>query len=154
MKKKYSVILLLLLLILSIILVNITTEIYWSIAFDAADGNWTFAHYYLSVYKQEILLMILSISALLLSVLIKNSLNNVKNRPLVIGMNTIIKGIIILEIMNAISSINTLVYLNDRRAHLSISMFISIGLIVVILLVLITLVFETIAVLKKSMNKQ
>lgn len=154
MKKKHSVILLLLLLMLSMIMINITSEIHWSIAFDAADGNWTFARYYFSVYKQEILLMIVSISALLLGVLIKNSLNNVKNRPLVIGMNTVIKGIIILEIMNAISSMNTLLYLNDPRAHLSISMFISLGLIVLVLLVLITLVLETIAVLKKSMNKQ
>lgn len=150
MKKKHSLVLLSLLQAISIILFIFYNGVFFSIGFDAADNYWTFARYYFAIYPYEIVFMCISLIALILSVFLKNILNQEKGRTIMVLINYNIKLILGLCLLSSLSGMHTVLNLNDFRAYLPISFLISVSTIILIMIVGAALIRELITKYKMS----
>ena len=135
MKKRKNLLLIIILFILSALIIKLYTRSYFSIGFDALDNNWTFARYFFMIYPYQIILMFIAFIGLLISIFIKNTLIQSNGRLLMTVVNYNFKIIIALLLLDSLSSIHTLLRINDFRAYLNISylIFISASILTIII---------------------
>ena len=145
MRKRINILLLLMVQVLMLVNTWYAINLYFGLGFDAADNLWPFSRYYVNSYPHEIKYMILTVLILLVFHILKNNLNQKKGRVLIIMGGYLLKLILVLSLISAMSSIHILNYTNDLNAHLSISFFnipVSMVLSIVVLIILIREIIE------------
>ena len=148
MRKRINILLLLMVQVLMLVNTWYAINLYFGLGFDAADNLWPFSRYYFNSYPHEIKYMMLTVLILLVFHILKNNLNQKKGRVLIIMGGYLLKLILVLSLISAMSSIHVLNYTNDLNAHLSISFFNILVSMVLSILVLIILIREIIEIFK------
>ena len=148
MRKRINILLLLMVQVLMLVNTWYAINLYFGLGFDAADNLWPFSRYYFYSYQHEIKYMMLTVLILLVFHILKNNLNQKKGRVLIIMGGYLLKLILVLSLISAMSSIHVLNYTNDSNAYLSISLFNIPVSMVLSILVLIILIREIIEIFK------
>lgn len=148
MRKRINILLLLMVQVLMFVNTWYVINLYFGLGFDAADNLWPFSRYYFNSYPHEIKYMMLTVLILLVFHILKNNLNQKKGRVLIIMGGYLLKFILVLSLISAMSSIHVLNYTNDLNAYLSISFFNIPVSMVLSILVLIILIREIIEIFK------
>lgn len=152
MKKNLNLYLLLLLQAITIGITFYATFIYFGIAFDAGDNNWTFTRYYLTIYNHEIKFLLLCLLAMVVTIFTKNIIHQIYGRYLLIIINYCIKSIITVTLVSILSSIYTVLNLNTFAAHLPIGIINILLSFVLVFLVFYVLLKECVNVIQFRKN--
>lgn len=133
-----------------LILINVwyAFKIYFGLGFDAGDNLWPFSRYYLISYPYEIKYMLLTLLILLLFLFLKNNLTQKHGRVLITLGGYLIKLMLVISLISAMSSMHVLYYNADFNALLSISIFIIPISLILSMLGFIILVREAIKIIK------
>lgn len=148
MRKRINILLLLMVQVLMFVNTWYAINLYFGLGFDAADNLWPFSRYYFNSYQHENKYMMLTVLILLVFHILKNNLNQKKGRVLIIMGGYLLKLILVLSLISAMSSIHVLNYTNDLNAYLPISFFNIPVSMVLSILVLIILIREIIEIFK------
>lgn len=148
MRKRINILLLLMVQVLMLVNTWYAINLYFGLGFDAADNLWPFSRYYFNSYQHENKYMMLTVLILLVFHILKNNLNQKKGRVLIIMGGYLLKLILVLSLISAMSSIHVLNYTNDLNAYLPISFFNIPVSMVLSILVLIILIREIIEIFK------
>lgn len=142
MKNNKNVISLLIIQLLTIIIVYSSVTLFFGIPFEAGDNMWSFPRLYFEVYSNYsgiIVIWLCSGVSLMISILIKNNLNQSYGRVLATGMNYLLKIIIALTLISSLSAMHTLYNQNNVNSFMSLNIFtIPLTIILVILCAVIT----------------
>lgn len=150
MKNKQSLYLLFLLQVIAIFMLIYSLYTYASIGFDAADNYWPFSRYFLTMINYEIRFMVLSFTGLLLSIFIKNITSQSNGRLLMVFTNYLIKIVIGLALLSALSGMHTILSTNNFNAFLPTPFLIIISSLLLTMLVFVVIVREVYTKLKNK----
>lgn len=152
MKKSRSLLLAGVLQVFAVGLLVYSLYTYFSVEFDARDNMWPFARYYLAMYKHELLFMFMSFITLVISIFLKNILQQEGGRALIIAEGYLIKVIIVVALISSLSAMHTVQYTNDFMAYLPISGFTILGCFALVILNTFVLIREIAFKMKRQIN--